>query len=115
MTLTFAQPASFVVEWRRLRLSDEDLAALESLILERPQAGAVMQGTGGMRKVQFAPPSWHRGKSGAVRVCYVLFPDAGYCYLLMLFAKNERPNLSAAQKERAKKIIADLRSRHMGD
>ena len=112
MTLTFAQPASFVAEWRRLRLTDEDLSALESQIMERPQAGAVMSGTGGLRKIRFAPPSWHRGKSGSTRVCYVVFAEAAYCYLLMIFAKNEQANLSRAQKQRAHQVIADLRARH---
>jgi len=71
MWLTFIQLAPFVVAWRRLGLTDEDLSALEQLIMHRPEAGAVMQGTGGVRKLRFAPPSWHMGKSGATRVCYI--------------------------------------------
>jgi hypothetical protein len=57
MKLTIAQVSAFVAEWRKLRLTDEDLAALEKMIMDHPDAGAVMAGTGGIRKLRFAPPS----------------------------------------------------------
>jgi hypothetical protein len=98
MRLTFIQLAPFVAAWRKLRLSDEDLQALESQIMEAPEAGNIMAGTGGVRNIRFAPPSWRRGKSGASRVCYVYFSAAAQCYLLTLFTKAQKPNLSAADK-----------------
>ena len=110
MKLTFGQVAGFVAEWRRLRLTDEDLQALETLIMERPESGAVMPGTGGLRKIRFAPPSWHRGKSGATRVCYVLFSELDQCYFIALFPKNEQANLTAAQKVHARQIIESLKA-----
>ena len=42
MNLTFAQISPFVADWRRLRLTDEDLQALESLISRNPLAGVLM-------------------------------------------------------------------------
>ena len=98
MRLTFIQFSPFVADWRRLRLSDEDLRALETQIMDRPDAGVVLAGTGGLRKIRFAPPSWNRGKSGATRVCYVYLSAVAHCYLLTIFGKNEKPNLSAADK-----------------
>jgi hypothetical protein len=97
MKMTFRHMPVFVSEWKRLGLPDEDLQALERQIMERPESGAVMNGTGGVRKVRFAPPSWRTGKSGATRVCYVVFADA-VCYLFLIFPKNERANLSAKDK-----------------
>jgi hypothetical protein len=111
---TFGQVAGFVAEWHRLGLTDEDLQALETLIMERPESGVVMPGTGGLRKIRFAPPSWHTGKSGATRVCYVIFADIGYCGLIALFAKNEQSNLNAAQKAQARRLIADLKASMKG-
>ena len=108
--LTFGQVASFVADWKRLRLTDEDLQALEALIMERPEAGVVMHGTGGLRKVRFARPSWRTGKSGATRVCYVLLSEIDQCYLIALLAKNEQSNLNAAQKAAARKLIATIRA-----
>ena len=114
MRLTFGQVASFVADWKRLKLTDEDLRALEALILERPRAGVVVQGTGGLRKLRFAPPSWHTGKRGATRVCYVLFTEIDQCYFIALFAKNEQSNLDAAQKAAARKLIEGLRTHLKG-
>ena len=60
-----------------------------------------MRGTGGLRKIRFAPPSWHTGKRGAVRVCYAWFPGHARAYFVALFAKNEKANLSAAESQAA--------------
>src|SRR5947209_1726201 len=109
MRLTFIQFAPFVVAWRRLRLTDEDLQALESQIMESPEAGNVMAGTGGVRKIRFAPPSWRRGKSGASRVCYVYFSSVAQCYLLTMFTKAQKPNLSAADKAAIRDWVVQAR------
>jgi hypothetical protein len=111
MKMTFRHMPVFVSEWKRLGLPDEDLQALERQIMERPESGAVMPGTGGVRKLRFAPPSRHAGKSGATRVCYVVFVDA-VCYLFLIFPKNERANLSAEDKASLKLTINALRRAH---
>lgn len=111
---TFIQPASFSSDWARLGLTDDDLRALENEVMARPDAGAVMAGTGGLRKVRYAPPSWRTGKSGALRVCYVVFPNFGVCYLVALFPKNERANLSAADKAMWRRWITQRR-KELGD
>jgi len=113
MKMTFRHMPVFVSEWRRLGLPDEDLQALERQIMERPEFGVVMNGTGGVRKVRFAPPSWRTGKSGATRVCYVVFADA-VCYLFLVFPKNERANLSAKDKATLKLTMDALRRLHAG-
>ena len=109
MRLTFAQVEMFASDWRRLRLTDEDLQALESMIMERPEAGPIMSGTGGLRKLRFAPPSWHTGKSGATRVCYVYFVKSAHCGLIAIFPKNEKSNLNAKEKSLVRKVIQSLR------
>ena len=109
VTLSFVQFEAFVAKWRRLKLTDEDLQELERLVMERPDRAPLVQGTGGLRKLRFAPPSWYRGKSGAIRVCYVHFPDMAQCHFLFFFGKDEQPNLSAAQKAELKKLIAGVK------
>ena len=111
MHLTFVQLGGFVAEWRHFRLTDEDLRALEDMLLANPEAGAVMAGTGGLRKVRFAPPSRHTGKRGAFRVAYVYFRVADTVVLMSLFAKADQANLTAAQKSRFKAAIEALRPR----
>jgi len=108
--MTFVQPAPFVSVWRRLGLTDEDLTALEKQIMEQPDAGAVMRGTGGLRKIRFAPPSWRRGKSGATRVCYVYFAEAAACYLLAIYPKSEKDNLSDRERASYRRAIEVIRA-----
>jgi hypothetical protein len=50
------------------QLDDLDLAVLQIQIVLTPLGGAVVAGTGGIRKMRFRPLSWNIGKSGAVRV-----------------------------------------------
>jgi len=68
-----------------------------------------MQGTGGLRKIRFAPPSWNTGKSGATRACYAIFSEAEACVLFTIFAKNEQPNLTAAQKREMQRLLRAIR------
>ncbi len=109
MKLTFIQPAPFVAAWRRLGLTDEDLQALEKLIESRPNGGVVVQGTGGLRKLRFAPPSWRRGKRGSARVCYFCIDREAACYLLAIYTHAEKDNLTAAEKAYYKKLVQYIR------
>lgn len=67
--------------------------------MENPKAGAVVAGTGGVRKMRFAPPSWNAGRSGATRVCYALFATIDTVFLLTMFLKNQQANLTAEEKK----------------
>lgn len=60
-----------------------------------PKAGDLIEGTGGVRKLRWSRDG--RGKSGGVRVIYYFHSEAMPLYLLTLFAKNERANLSKAE------------------
>jgi hypothetical protein len=108
MKFTFIQTAAFLRAWRADRLTDEDLSALEELIARDPKAGDVMKGTGGARKIRFAPPSQRRGKSGAYRVVYAIIVVKDDIELLSLFAKAEQANLTAAQRATIKKYLDSL-------
>jgi len=61
-----------------------------------PQAGVVMQGTGGIRKFRWA--SGNRGKSGGVRVIYYFHNKSMPLFLLTLFGKNEKANLLKSER-----------------
>ena len=89
MDLTFLYSPGFVKEWDRQGLDDSDLQALEQTIARAPYAAPVMRGTGGLRKIRFAPPSLHRGKSGANRVGFAFFPSKSAIVVVAIFAKNE--------------------------
>ena len=69
MTRTFIETTLFTKQWAALGLSEEDLRLMQNLILDNPKIGAVIPGTGRVRKMRFA--FQERGKRGSGRVCYV--------------------------------------------
>ena len=111
MKLTLAQTATFAALWKHWRLDDNDLRVLERQIMEHPLSGAVMRNTGGVRKARFAPPSRGSGKSGAYRVCYFYFPAHEIVYFVLIFPKNEQPNLTAEQEKACRMLSRQIRQK----
>ena len=68
-----------------------------------PKAGDLMEGTGGVRKLRWG--RGNQGKSGGVRVIYYFHSDAMPLYLLTLFAKNERANLSKSERNELGELV----------
>ena len=108
--LTVVETSAFLRRAEKI-LSEEEHEQLLFYLASHPTDGDEIQGTGGVRKLRFAPPSRHGGKSGAMRVCYVAFVDA-VCYLLIVFPKNEAANLSAKDKVTLKQTVNALRRTH---
>lgn len=104
--LDFIEMEGFADDWRRLGLNDDELIALEMTIMVQPMRPPVIPGTGGLRKIRYAPRRWQRGKSGAVRVCYVYFHDFSLALLVVAYAKNEQDDLSAADNKAIRQLIA---------
>ena len=100
---TFIQTTEFSKQWENLGFREEDLRQLELILLQRPDIGPVMEGTGGLRKMRFAYEG--RGKSGSVRVCYVDYVCFETIYLITAFPKNEKENLSKAERNAIKKRL----------
>ena len=100
----------FVAGWKRFGLSDEDLQSLEQALLKAPEAGAVVSGTGGLRKMRFAPPSRRSGKSGAYRVGYFFLRMSAKVYVLSIFAKADQANLTNAEKAAFKQAIEGIKT-----
>lgn len=76
-------------------------------MLERRKPHPLMAGTGGFRKAR-----WKRtgtGKSGGVRVIYFFMLRPDLVFFADLYAKNEKENLSHAERNQLKKIAAELR------
>lgn len=107
MKRTFIEVPLFTKRWKEIGLSDEDLLALQIMLLKNPESGPVMEGTGGIRKVRFALEN--RGKSGSVRVCYTDFDEYEVTYLITAFTKNEQSNLSDEEKNVLKKLVKALK------
>jgi len=99
---------SFMAKWKRLGLSDDDMCQLEKELLDNPKVGAVMRGTGGVRKMRFAYEN--RGKSGALRVIYVDFEVYKKIYFVDVYAKSEKDNLTQAERNDIRSVVEILES-----
>jgi len=72
-------------------------------LAKNPKSGDIIQGTGGVRKLRWGKGD--RGKSGGVRIIYYFHSDKLPLYLVTLFAKNERDNLSAQERNDLSKLV----------
>lgn len=108
MTRTFIEVPSFTKRWYDLGFDDDDLMELQKMLLKDPEAGDIMQGTGGLRKVRFAFEG--RGKSGSVRVCYVDFEEFTVIYLITVYSKKEKDNLTDREKAVLKALVKQLKT-----
>jgi hypothetical protein len=106
--LTFVQLRAYVADAHRLGLTDDDQRDLENLLLERPNSGAVMSGTGGLRKLRHAPRRSSGGKSGGIRVCYVYFPTYAHLFFVAAFAKSDQANLTAMEKRQIRTLLHQI-------
>ena len=87
-------------------LSVEERQDLISYLAEHPKSGDVMEGTGGVRKLR-----WRRGgqgKSGGVRVIYYFHDDLMPLYLLTLFAKGDKVNLTKGERNELADLVEAL-------
>lgn len=88
-------------------LSADEMLVAEDEIAAAPERWPVVSGTGGIRKVRAARGS--SGKSGGVRVMYYFWLGEDAIHLLDIYAKNEKENLSAADKKLLKEIVKGLK------
>lgn len=107
MTKTFIQTHEFSRKWDELGFNDEDLRQLELNIMKDPDKYPIMQGTGGLRKARVAIEN--KGKSGGARVCFVDFVFAKTVYLITVYPKKEKDNLSKEERNKIKKVIEALK------
>lgn len=80
--------------------------AIVAMVASDPRCGEILQGTGGVRKVRVGRGG--QGKSGGARVVYI-HHDAGHpIFLLAAFAKNDKANLSKAERNEMAKFVKTL-------
>lgn len=99
-TLTFLRRAS------DCGVSDEERSKIVATIADNPQGGDLMPGTGGARKIRIARPG--RGKRGSYRVITFYSDKDTPIFLLSMFAKNEKSDMSQSEKNDLKKLLKIL-------
>ena len=86
-------------------LSDEEYAALQLALVRDPEAGPVIPGSGGVRKLRWAAAG--RGKRGGYRVIYYVRRANGVIWMLTMYPKNVAENISAHVLRQIKKEVDD--------
>lgn len=87
-------------------LSKEQKDELLYFLASNPKAGNMIQGTGGIRKLRWA--SKGKGKSGGSRVIYFYYNEDVPLFLLTIFGKNEKINLTKAERNELHKLVKEL-------
>jgi hypothetical protein len=108
VTREFVMMPEFDRHWQKIGLGDEELRRLQEILLRNPKVGAVMRGTGGLRKLRIAFDG--KGKSGSGRVAYVDFTVQETIFLVTAYPKNEKDNLSQNERNEIAKLISKLES-----
>jgi hypothetical protein len=75
----------------------------------------VIQGTGGLRKLRFSPPSWNKGKRSATRVAFVYLELHSIVLLMSVYSKGEKLNITPQERVVYKKTISQIRKNLRGD
>ena len=105
--IEFVATPSFETSAKKL-LTEDDWRELELFLLEDPRRGQVIERTGGFRKVRFARSSRREGKSGGTRVIYYLLDRRDRIYLLLVYSKAVKDNLTRAEENELRKLAREL-------
>jgi len=84
-------------------LSDDEYAELQQALAANPNAGDVIPGSGGLRKMRWAIQG--RGKRGGARVIYTHLISRDQFYMLLIYGKNEQDDLSPDQLRMLKRAV----------
>jgi hypothetical protein len=86
-------------------LGDESYAQLQSYLLRHPGAGDLIQAGGGIRKVRWTAAG--KGKRGGTRVIYYLASARGVFFMLDIYAKSEKEDLTPDELKGLRKLVEE--------
>ena len=104
MKAIFVELPAFA-KYRSEYLDDEGLRGLQNSLMANPEAGDVIEGTGGLRKIRQADPRRGKGKRGGLRVIYYWWDGKRQFWLFTLYDKDEMDDLSAKEKNALKGML----------
>ncbi len=84
-------------------LPDEDYRNLQNELIQNPEIGKIIRGSGGLRKIRWSLPG--HGKRGGVRIIYYAALKKEIIMMLLIYSKNERDNLTNEQLRILKSLV----------
>ena len=104
----FISLPSFDEKWKKLELNEIDRQKLENALIDNPKVGDVIRGTKGARKMRYAFEN--QGKSSSARVIYVDFEVMETIYLIDVYAKAKKDNLTKEEINELKQVVEILKA-----
>ena len=104
MKALFVELPAFA-KYRADYLDDEGFRGLQQSMLKNPEAGDVIEGTGGLRKLRYGDARRGKGKRGGLRVIYYWWSSGLQFWLFTLYDKDEADDLSAKEKKLLKDML----------
>lgn len=86
-------------------LDDAGFRELQQWLMQQPERGDLIVGTGGLRKVRCADGSRQRGKRGGLRVIYYWWPEGGQFWLFTVYGKGVQDDLDPAQRQLLSRLL----------
>lgn len=87
-------------------MSDEEYRVLQNELVEVPERGDLIKGGGGIRKLRYGLRK--KGKSGGVRVIYYWVKDDHQIYMLVVYQKSEKDDLSESEVAVLREIVKEI-------
>jgi len=106
---TVVETPAYLADAERLFSQVERQAIVDRLAAD-PKCGVIVPGSGGVRKVRFGFGA--RGKSGGARIIYLFSGEYLPVFILAVFAKNEKADLSVAERNALGKLVDDMVKRY---
>ena len=100
--MLFIETSTFTKQLSR-HFDDDSYAALQAFLSVHPEAGDVIRGSSGIRKIRWAMPG--RGKRGGSRVIYYWLAEQDHIYLLTVYAKGVKDDLTATERDAWRKAV----------
>lgn len=111
MERTFIQLPPFSRYLDRLidqgKIAKDDFEDFEQELLKNPQTGDVIPGLMGIRKIRLK--GFNTGKRGGFRVDYLDIPEYGKLYLIVLYPKNVKDDLTEDEKKDIRQLVKQLK------
>lgn len=106
---TFIEHPTFTKQIESL-FADDEYRRLQTDLAADPQAGDVIPGLSGLRKLRWGAKG--KGKRGGARIIYLLIPKPGIVYLFYAYTKGDITDMSSAQKKRLSKAVEAIKKEH---
>jgi len=103
---TVVETSEFLKCSKKIGLTDDERESIVDLIASEPLSGDEISGTGGMRKLRIA--SKDKGKSGGYRVITFFSGENIPVFLVTIYAKSQRENITDSEKNILKKLSAAI-------